>query len=100
LARQVALFPAAEQADLVVVGNPLFRRWRRAGVWAQVLTALQARADAVALIGWQVSVDSAIARAHQHAAGARTRPDEQAEPRGAVLAANRPITLWAGRGAG
>jgi transposase len=47
-------------------------------------TALRARADAVGLIGWEVSVDSTVARAHQHAAGARTRPDEQKESPGGV----------------
>ncbi|SCL73030.1 Transposase [Micromonospora peucetia] len=48
-----------------------FRRWQRDGVWAQILALLQARADAAGLIGWTVSVDSTVARAHQHAAGAR-----------------------------
>jgi transposase len=51
----------------------LFRRWQRAGVWAALLAALQARADAAGLITWDVSVDSTIARAHQHAAGARKK---------------------------
>ena len=51
----------------------LFRRWQRDGTWRQVLTGLQARADAAGLICWDVSVDSTIARAHQHAAGARKR---------------------------
>jgi transposase len=58
----------------------LFRRWQRAGVWARIVTGLQARADAAGLITWDVSVDSTIARAHQHAAGARTR--SQKEPAG------------------
>ncbi|GAA0284104.1 hypothetical protein GCM10009527_095260 [Actinomadura nitritigenes] len=58
----------------------LFRRWQREGVWAQIVAGLQGRADAAGLICWQVSVDSTTARAHQHAAGARTRPDQQAEP--------------------
>src|SRR6266550_5515278 len=49
----------------------LFRRWQRDGTWARILTGLQARADAAGLISWQVSVDSTVARAHQHAAGAR-----------------------------
>ncbi len=62
----------------------LFRRWQRAGVWQRIVTALRARADAVGLIGWEVSVDSTVARAHQHAAGARTRPDEQKESPGGV----------------
>jgi transposase len=60
----------------------LFRRWQRAGIWARVLTGLQARADAAGLITWDVSVDSTIARAHQHAAGARRRAGLQKEPPG------------------
>jgi transposase len=62
----------------------LFRRWQRAGVWAMIVAALQTRADAAGLITWQVSVDSTINRAHQHAAGARTDPDQQKEPPGGV----------------
>ena len=49
-------------------------------------TALQGRADAAGLITWDVSVDSTVARAHQHAAGARRRGDLQAEPPGGVQA--------------
>jgi transposase len=62
----------------------LFRRWQRAGVWARIVTALQARADAAGLITWDVSVDSTIARAHQHAAGARRSPSQQQEPPGGI----------------
>jgi transposase len=62
----------------------LFRRWQRAGVWQQIVTGLQARADAAGLITWDVSVDSTIARAHQHAAGARREPAGQVEPPGGV----------------
>ncbi|MBO4165500.1 IS5 family transposase [Micromonospora sp. MMS20-R2-23] len=51
----------------------LFRRWQRDGTWQQVLTGLQALADAAGRITWDVSVDSTSARAHQHAAGARKR---------------------------
>jgi transposase len=51
----------------------LFRRWQRDGTWAQILTGLQALADAAGQITWDVSVDSTTARAHQHAAGARKR---------------------------
>ncbi|GAB2756279.1 hypothetical protein GCM10027199_32500 [Amycolatopsis magusensis] len=79
----------------------LFRRWQRGGVWRRILLALQARADAAGLITWDVSVDSTIARAHQHAAGARKRgtcrPNHPAPPPGAL---NWPITAWAGHGAG
>jgi transposase len=62
----------------------LFRRWQRAGVWQAIVTALQTRADAAGLITWDVSVDSAVARAHQHAAGARTQPESQTESPGGV----------------
>lgn len=62
----------------------LFRRWQRAGVWAVILAALQTRADAAGLITWDVSVDSTINRAHQHAAGARTHSEGQKEPPGGV----------------
>lgn len=60
----------------------LFRRWQRSGCWARIVAALQARADALGLIGWEVNVDSTIVRAHQHAAGARRRVDLQREPPG------------------
>jgi transposase len=62
----------------------LFRRWQRAGVWQRIVTGLQTRADAGGLITWDVSVDSTITRAHQHAAGARTQPGLQKEPPGGV----------------
>ncbi|MET7751167.1 IS5 family transposase [Micromonospora sp. NPDC005367] len=62
----------------------LFRRWQRAGVWQRIVTGLQTRADAAGLITWDVSVDSTITRAHQHAAGARTQPELQKEPPGGV----------------
>ncbi|MFD4956938.1 IS5 family transposase [Streptomyces sp. NPDC058451] len=62
----------------------LFRRWQRDGTWHRILEQLQARADAKGLITWDVSVDSTIARAHQHAAGARKR-DLQVEPPGGVF---------------
>lgn len=51
----------------------LFRRWQRDGTWRRILTDLQAEADAEEVITWDVSVDATIARAHQHAAGARKR---------------------------
>lgn len=51
----------------------LFRRWQRDETWKKVLTALQALADAAGGITGDASVDSASARAHQHAAGARKR---------------------------
>jgi transposase len=61
-----------------------FRRWQRDGVWARILASLQTRADGAGLIGWTVSVDSTISRAHQHAAGARRDGHRQKEPPGGV----------------
>jgi hypothetical protein len=55
----------------------LFRRWQRAGVWAAIVTGLQTRADASGRIIWEISVDSMITRAHQHAAGARSTPQKE-----------------------
>lgn len=60
----------------------LFRAWQLAGVWAQILSDLQGQAEAAGLITWDVSVDSTISRAHQHAAGARRDPHGQKEPPG------------------
>jgi transposase len=60
----------------------LFRRWQRDGTWAAVVAALQVLADAAGHVTWDVSVDSAIARAHQHAAGARRDGAGQREPPG------------------
>ena len=76
----------------------LFRRWQRNGSWREILTALQGRADATGLITWDVSVDSTVARAHQHAAGARKRGDLQAEPPGGLEAEPADHGLGRSRG--
>ncbi|MFE5796864.1 IS5 family transposase [Streptomyces sp. NPDC056503] len=62
----------------------LFRRWQRQGVWARLLTLLQARADAAGPIAWEVNVDCTVCRDHRHAAGARRDGAEQQEPPGGV----------------
>jgi transposase len=43
------------------------RRMAGEGTWDTVVDRLLAQADAAGLIDWSVSVDSTIARAHQHA---------------------------------
>ncbi|MFE1383479.1 IS5 family transposase [Streptomyces sp. NPDC058740] len=48
-------------------------RWATDGTWSRVLAALLAVADADDEVGWTVSVDSTVCRAHQHSAGARKR---------------------------
>jgi transposase len=59
-----------------------FSRWRRDGTWDRLLADAQTKTDAVGEVEWLVSVDSTIARAHQHAAGARRRPSKQDAKRG------------------
>jgi len=46
------------------------QRWSADGTWDRVLAALQVAADAEGGIDWRVSVDSTIARVHQHGATA------------------------------
>lgn len=77
----------------------LFRRWQRDGTWQAILAALQALADAAGRILWDVSVDSAIARAHQHAAGAR-KGGSAGRSRPAGWSLSRPSTAWAAPAAG
>lgn len=76
----------------------LFRRWQREGAWARILAALQAVADAGGTIGWTVSVDSTIVRAHQHAAGARRDGHRQKEPPGRADAEPADHALGRSRG--
>lgn len=56
-------------------------RWAVDGTWQNILTAVPAGADADDDIGWTVSVDSTVVRAHQHSAGARKKgPKAAASP--------------------
>lgn len=50
-----------------------FDRWAKDGTFDRVLTELQGFVHAEGELEWVVSVDSTIARAHQHAAGARRK---------------------------
>ncbi len=47
------------------------RRWSCDGTWAGILDQLRAGCDEAEGGDWTVSADSAVVRAHQHAAGAR-----------------------------
>jgi transposase len=50
-----------------------FYRWQRAGLWSQLLAAVQAPADAAGQLNWDLhDLDGTMIRAHQHAAGAKT----------------------------
>nr|WP_237281890.1 IS5 family transposase [Streptomyces griseochromogenes] len=61
-------------------------RWSADGIWERLLHHLQAVADAVSDIDWDIDVDSTSIRAHQHAAGAARKPPP-ALPAGAKGAA-------------
>ncbi len=62
-----------------------FDLWAKDGTLDAVLKALQGHAHASGDLEWVVSVDSTIARAHQHAAGARrTLPGGTSELHGHV----------------
>lgn len=63
----------------------LFRRWQRNGTWQRILTRLQSLAGAKGTIVWDLSVDSTVCRAHQHAGWARKQGDLQKEPSGGVF---------------
>ena len=74
-------------------------RWQRDGTWARLLGLAQQHSDAVGAIDWEVSVDSPIIRAHQHAAGASKGPPEKGG-RAATRAALRSATRRSGAAAG
>ena len=47
-----------------------YNRFAEDGTFDEILTRLQAEADAAGLVNWNVSVDSVISRVHQHGATA------------------------------
>ncbi len=65
-------------------------RWRRDGTWDRLLARVQTAADAAGEVEWEVSVDSTVARAHQHAAGARRAPDLEDSKRGPLTRPRGP----------
>lgn len=71
-----------------------FSEWRRAGVFAAVIEALQVKLDDQGLIDWELwCVDGANVRAARAAAGA----DKKVSP---GIRTNRPTTRWAAAEAG
>ncbi|MFJ4806942.1 IS5 family transposase [Streptomyces murinus] len=65
------------------------RRWSADGTWKMLLSRIQAAEDAVGGTGWDVSVDSTVVRAHQHAAGAGESPPPAVPQRGDVRGTNQ-----------
>lgn len=70
------------------------RLWSADGTWERLLQQVQAAADAAGDIDWDVSVDSTIVRAHQHAAGARTEPPPTPDSKGDAAAEHQDETPW------
>lgn len=70
------------------------RLWSADGTWERLLQHVQAAADAAGEIDWDISVDSTIVRAHQHAAGARTGPPSALASKGADEVEHQDETPW------
>jgi transposase len=71
-----------------------FSNWRRAGVFAAIVEALQVKLDATGLIDWELwCVDGASVRAARAAAGAEKKVSLDTPT-------NRKTTRWAAREAG
>ena len=66
------------------------RRWSGDGTWETILDSLRTGCDQQEGRDWAVAVDSAVVRAHQHAAGARHEP-----PRDIDAARLAPVALSA-----
>jgi transposase len=66
-----------------------FTRWRQDGTWDRLLAHMQTKSDAVGEVIWEVSIDSTVARAHQHAAGARQARSRADEKRGSRTRSTR-----------
>ena len=76
-----------------------FARWRKAGVLAAVVEALQLELDRAGLVDWDLwCVDGASVRAARAAAGARKKASSGAAASG--RRASRRTTPWAARAAG
>ena len=83
--------------DLPVEFGPWQTVWKRHnrfakdGTWDRVLTALHAQADAAGRLDWTVSVDSTVARVHQHGATAPGRIDKKPAAVAATIAPAQPV---------
>ncbi|CUM35591.1 Mobile element protein [Streptomyces venezuelae] len=70
------------------------RLWSADGTWEHLLQQVQAEADAAGEIDWDISVDSTIVRAHQHAAGARAEPPPAPVSKGDAAVEHQSETPW------
>jgi transposase len=67
-----------------------FCRWRRNGTWDRILAHLHSRSDTVGEVVWEISIDSTINRAHQHAAGAHHQPAKPDQKGGSSTRHTKP----------
>ena len=70
------------------------RLWSADGTWERLLQQVQAAADAAGAVDWDISVDSTVVRAHQHAAGARTDPRPVPASKGGETVEHQAETSW------
>jgi len=76
-----------------------FSRWQKAGIWNQLLAAVQAQADADGQINWDIhALDGTMSRAHQHAAGA-TKGPQSPKPSAVAGAVSAPKSTCGLKGA-
>ncbi|QIX54028.1 transposase (plasmid) [Rhodococcus sp. DMU1] len=71
----------------------MFRRWQRVGLWAQILTALQALADAAGAIVSDVGVDSAIAGTSTCGQGPRGRRSAASRAANRCRSSSPPVSV-------
>lgn len=64
-----------------------FNRWAVDGTWEKLLAEVQKQADAAGKIDWVVSIDSTIARVHQHGATLKQDTGGYAESQESVVRA-------------
>lgn len=70
------------------------RLWSVDGTWDRLLQEVQAAADVVGGIDWDISVDSTIVRAYQHAAGAQPDPPPVPASKGDVSERHQNERPW------
>ncbi|MEU4091715.1 IS5 family transposase [Streptomyces sp. NPDC026673] len=75
-----------------------FAQWEKDGTWARLLQEAQVRNHAAGAVEWTVSIDSTVARAHQHAAGARKKGPEGGDESEDPAAVARREALGRSRG--
>lgn len=64
-----------------------FNRWAEDSTWEKLLAEVQKQADAAGKIDWVVSIDSTIARVHQHGATLARNTGGSAESQESVVRA-------------